>query len=331
MAAADASRTRACVDCGVLTYNECAEGCQAEGYVPGEGWTTNEVTPHCRVCEYELGKCHFCRGEEMPLPAPTAYRHDEYCEGMQVASDVAYNAALGEVTPLIGATESGAWSWDQGGRLDDEWSFVCEVCEASGEGTPTDSGPQQTAYQSAQTVEADVMADGYRVVDMVLTKATVPATEEQVRAAAVALSWPVRLMRAMMLGSAVKKFLLGGPKEGVLDELSSLPVVVRPDMTHRKYRWWLLATSARCTHRGIADKLGDILAHMDEKKAGLYLAFASKIEARCCWRTAFPEAGEPPIIEPVCSIPKPQKKGKIFPGSRPPLPMRIETVEGGLR
>ena len=77
--------------------------------------------------------------------------------------------------------------------------------------------------------------------------------------------------------------------------------------------------------------MGDILVHMDEKKAGLYLAFASKIEARFCWRMAFPEAGEPPIVEPVCSIPKPQKKGKIFPSSRPPLPMRIETVEGGLR
>ena len=49
---------------------------------------------------------------------------------------------MGEVTPQIGATESGVWRWDQGGRLDDEWCFVCEVCETSGEGTPTDSGPQ---------------------------------------------------------------------------------------------------------------------------------------------------------------------------------------------
>ena len=295
--------------------------------MPSEAWGAGETTPHCRVCDYELGKCHFCRKEPMPLPAPTAYRHDEFYEGMQVASDVAYGAATKEATDHGEAVEGDTLRWDSGGHLEDEWTFVCEVCGGSGEGTPANDCPKQEMCQPARVVGADVLADGYRVVDLVLTKVTVPATEEQVRLAAAAITWPIRLTRAMMLGGAVRRFLLGEPKDVVLNELASLPMVVRPDMSQKKHRWWLLATSTRCTHRGIADRMGNVLAHMDDKKAGLYIAFASKLEARCCWRVAFPESGEPPYVESVCSIPKPQRRGRIFPSSKPPLPMRVEVTE----
>ena len=279
------------------------------------------------------------------MPPPTAYRHEELYEGIQVASDASYEATTGgQASGCTGAPLDERMDfWTVG--VEDEWTFVCEICGVSGEGTPTRVSSSLGGSPVAQStggvigeaelqrwqslpMQAELLADGYRLEDMKLTKATVPATEQQVRAAPVALTWPIRLARSMILGSAVRRFMSGEPKSLVLDEIDNLPAVVRINMVQRKNRWWMLVASNRCTHRGISDRVGHVLAHMDDRKPGLYIAFASKLEARCCWRMAFPESGEPPIVDAVCSVPKPEKKGKVFPTSKPPLPMRIETAEG---
>ena len=52
---------RPCVDCGLYTGRYC-DHCKAIERIPSEQWAEGQMTPLCSRCDWDSGKCRFCRG-----------------------------------------------------------------------------------------------------------------------------------------------------------------------------------------------------------------------------------------------------------------------------
>ena len=59
---------RPCADCGLRTGSWC-DYCFALAWFPEEHWAPNQHTPLCIACDYNHGRCHFCRGQLWVAPA----------------------------------------------------------------------------------------------------------------------------------------------------------------------------------------------------------------------------------------------------------------------
>ena len=59
---------RPCADYELRTGSWC-DYCFALTWFPKEHWAPNQNTPLCTTCDYNHGRCHFCRGQLWVAPA----------------------------------------------------------------------------------------------------------------------------------------------------------------------------------------------------------------------------------------------------------------------
>ena len=88
-----------CVDCGLLTKYFC-DHCWGADHFPQDKWAYGLLIPLCHSCKQVDLQCHFCRGMDWCVPAPSLSR-----EGL-----VWYRHSTGDkwsITPALGLQDQG--------------------------------------------------------------------------------------------------------------------------------------------------------------------------------------------------------------------------------